>query len=83
MRWALLAAGGAVVSAEDLLERVWEANTDPLTNTVRMTVMKLRRKLGDRRFSRPCPAPATGCDRSASPPRRSRAVPARLACHPP
>ncbi len=44
---ALLAADGAVVSAEDLLERVWDANVDPLTNIVRMTVMKLRRKLGD------------------------------------
>jgi two-component system, OmpR family, response regulator VanR len=42
----LMAADGAVVSAEELLERVWDANTDPFTNTVRMTVMKLRRKLG-------------------------------------
>jgi two-component system, OmpR family, response regulator VanR len=44
---ALLAADGAVVSAEQLLERVWDANIDPLTNIVRMTVMKLRRKLGE------------------------------------
>jgi two-component system response regulator VanR len=44
---ALLAADGAVVSAEELLERVWDANVNPLTNTVRMTVMKLRRKLGE------------------------------------
>jgi DNA-binding response OmpR family regulator len=36
-----------VVSAEALLERVWDANVDPLTNIVRMTVMKLRRKLGE------------------------------------
>ena len=43
----LLAADGAVVSAEELLERVWDDNTDPFTNIVRMTVMKLRRKLGD------------------------------------
>jgi len=42
----LLAAGGAVVSAEDLLERVWDEHTDPFTNTVRVTVMNLRRKLG-------------------------------------
>jgi len=42
----LLAAGGHIVSAEDLLERVWDANTDPFTNTVRVTVMKLRKKLG-------------------------------------
>ena len=44
---ALLAADGAVVSAERLLERVWDENIDPFTNIVRMTVMKLRRKLGD------------------------------------
>jgi DNA-binding response OmpR family regulator len=44
---ALLVADGAVVSPEDLLERVWDANVDPFTNTVRMTVMKLRRKLSD------------------------------------
>jgi DNA-binding response OmpR family regulator len=44
---ALLAADGAVVSPERLLERVWDANVDPFTNTVRMTVMKLRRKLGE------------------------------------
>jgi two-component system response regulator VanR len=43
----LLAAQGAVVSAEELLERVWDENTDPFTNTVRMVVMTLRRKLGD------------------------------------
>jgi DNA-binding response OmpR family regulator len=44
---ALLAADGAVVSLEELLERVWDANVDPFTNTVRMTIMKLRRKLGE------------------------------------
>ena len=43
---ALLVADGAVVSPEELLERAWDANVDPFTNTVRMTVMKLRRKLG-------------------------------------
>jgi two-component system, OmpR family, response regulator VanR len=43
----LLRADGAVVSPEQLLESVWDANVDPFTNTVRMTVMKLRRKLGD------------------------------------
>jgi two-component system, OmpR family, response regulator VanR len=44
---ALLAADGAVVSSEELLARVWDENTDPFSNTVRMTVMTLRRKLGD------------------------------------
>ncbi|GGM27084.1 MULTISPECIES: response regulator transcription factor [Micromonospora] len=43
----LLKARGAVVSSEELLERVWDANTDPFTTIVRVTVMTLRRKLGD------------------------------------
>jgi two-component system, OmpR family, response regulator VanR len=44
---ALMAAEGTPLSAEDLLERVWDEHADPFTNTVRMTVMTLRRKLGD------------------------------------
>ena len=43
----LLRAEGAVVSAEDLLEKAWDEHTDPFTNSVRMTIMTLRRKLGD------------------------------------
>jgi DNA-binding response OmpR family regulator len=43
----LLAARGAVVSSEELLERVWDENADPFTTTVRVTVMTLRKKLGD------------------------------------
>jgi DNA-binding response OmpR family regulator len=43
----LLRADGAVVSTEELLEKVWDEHTDPFTNTVRVTIMKLRRKLGD------------------------------------
>ncbi|HOZ59039.1 MAG TPA: response regulator transcription factor [Nakamurella multipartita] len=43
----LLAAGGSVVSSEELLERVWDENADPFTTTVRVTMMTLRRKLGD------------------------------------
>ncbi len=43
----LMAADGAVVSAEELLDRAWDENTDPFTNVVRMTVSKLRRRLGD------------------------------------
>ncbi len=43
----LLGAGGAVVSSEELLERVWDENADPFTTTVRVTVMTLRKKLGD------------------------------------
>ncbi|MFF5204890.1 response regulator transcription factor [Streptosporangium sp. NPDC000396] len=43
----LLKAGGAVVSAEELLEKAWDENADPFTNTVRVTMMRLRRKLGE------------------------------------
>ena len=43
----LLSADGAVVSPEELLARVWDENVDPFTNSVRMVVMTLRRKLGD------------------------------------
>ena len=42
----LLRADGTVVSPETLLERVWDEQVDPFTNTVRVTVMNLRRKLG-------------------------------------
>ena len=38
---------GVVLSAEDLLHRVWDEHTDPFTNTVRVTLMNLRRKLGE------------------------------------
>ncbi len=43
----LMGADGATISAEELLERVWDENTDPFTNVVRMTIMTLRRKLGE------------------------------------
>jgi DNA-binding response OmpR family regulator len=43
----LLAADGRVVSAEELLEHVWDANTDPFSNIVSVTMARLRRKLGD------------------------------------
>jgi DNA-binding response OmpR family regulator len=43
----LMRAEGAVVSAEQLLEKVWDENADPFTNVVRVTVMTLRKKLGD------------------------------------
>ncbi|MBO4163970.1 MULTISPECIES: response regulator transcription factor [Micromonospora] len=43
----LVKARGAVVSSEELLERVWDANTDPFTTIVRVTVRTLRKKLGD------------------------------------
>ncbi|MFK3728845.1 response regulator transcription factor [Streptomyces sp. NPDC088090] len=43
---ALLDAAPAFLSAEDLLERVWDENADPFTNTVAVTISRLRRKLG-------------------------------------
>jgi len=43
----LLGADGRAVSSEELLERVWDENADPFTNSVRMTIVGLRRKLGD------------------------------------
>ncbi len=43
----LMRAEGAVVSTEEILERAWDDATDPFTNAVRMTVSRLRSKLGD------------------------------------
>jgi DNA-binding response OmpR family regulator len=44
---ALLKASPASLSAEQLLERVWDENTDPFTQTVKVTIGRLRRKLGN------------------------------------
>ncbi|GAB3440509.1 response regulator transcription factor [Actinophytocola sediminis] len=43
----LLTARGGVVSAETLLEQAWDLAADPFTNTVKVTMSRLRRKLGD------------------------------------
>ncbi|GAA4157273.1 response regulator transcription factor [Actinomadura keratinilytica] len=43
----LLSADGAVVSSEQLLEKAWDEHIDPFTNVVRVTMMTLRKKLGD------------------------------------
>ncbi|MGW4808819.1 response regulator transcription factor [Kitasatospora sp. NPDC004272] len=43
----LLAAGGRAVSAEELLERVWDEAADPFTQAVKITVSRLRAKLGE------------------------------------
>ncbi len=43
----LMSAQGATVSSEELLERAWDEHIDPFTNVVRMTIMTLRRKLGE------------------------------------
>lgn len=43
----LLAAQGRVVSAEELLDRVWDSEADPFTTTVKATMNRLRAKLGE------------------------------------
>jgi DNA-binding response OmpR family regulator len=43
----LLGAGGRVVSTEELLARVWDENADPFTTTVKVTIGRLRAKLGE------------------------------------
>jgi DNA-binding response OmpR family regulator len=44
---SLLKASPAALSSEKLLEQVWDENVDPFSNTVRVTIARLRRKLGD------------------------------------
>jgi DNA-binding response OmpR family regulator len=43
----LMRADGRVVSAERLLDKAWDENLDPFSNVVRVTMVSLRRKLGD------------------------------------
>ncbi len=43
---ALLKASPGALSAERLLEQAWDENIDPFTNTVKVTIVRLRRKLG-------------------------------------
>src|SRR5207248_1613483 len=43
----LLAAGGAVISSEELLQRAWDEAADPFSGVVKVTISRLRRKLGD------------------------------------
>ncbi|MGN9838851.1 response regulator transcription factor [Nonomuraea sp. H19] len=43
----LMRANGNVVSAEQLLEKAWDEHADPFTSAVRLTILKLRRKLAD------------------------------------
>jgi DNA-binding response OmpR family regulator len=43
----LLASGDRIVSAEELLERVWDEAADPFTTAVKTTIRRLRAKLGD------------------------------------
>ncbi len=43
----LMRADGGVLSAERLLEKAWDMNADPFTNTIRVTISTLRKKLGE------------------------------------
>jgi DNA-binding response OmpR family regulator len=43
----LLACTGRVVSAEELLERIWDEAADPFTTAVKQTIRRLQAKLGD------------------------------------
>lgn len=43
----LMRAGGGVVSSETLLEKAWDANANPFTNTIRVTISNLRKRLGE------------------------------------
>jgi two-component system response regulator VanR len=43
----LMQAGGAPVSAEQLLEKAWDENANPFTNSIRVTISSLRKKLGE------------------------------------
>jgi DNA-binding response OmpR family regulator len=43
----LLSAGGTVISAEEILRRVWDEYADPFTTAVKTTISRLRSKLGD------------------------------------
>jgi DNA-binding response OmpR family regulator len=43
----LLSVDGAVVSAEEILQRVWDEFADPFSQAVRTTISRLRAKLGD------------------------------------
>lgn len=68
---ALLRAEGAVLGNDDLIEQVWEEDTSYSTNAVRVTLSKLRAKLGEPplietvpgagyRIAGPAKSPATG-----------------------
>ena len=64
---ALLSYSPGALNAEQLLQQVWDENADPFTNTVRVTIARLRRKLGDPPVIRTVP----GIGYQISPPERS------------
>ncbi len=62
----LLAAQGRVVSAEELLERAWDEMADPFTSAVKVTISRLRRKLGEPPVIETLAQPATGSRRETT-----------------
>jgi two-component system, OmpR family, response regulator VanR len=62
----LVAAEGGVVSAEELLERAWDAHADPFTNAVRITVSALRKRLGEPRIIATVPGAGYHIDTAAA-----------------
>jgi hypothetical protein len=82
---AIDSADGGVVSAEQLLERMWDEFADPFTNAVAVTVMRLRRKLGDppliqivRRFHPPGTRPGLDTPMAVRFPRRRSRGPVQV-----
>ncbi len=61
---ALMRAAPTVLSAEDLLEQVWDEHADPFTRTVFVTLSRLRRKLGNPQIIRTIPGVGYGITQS-------------------
>ena len=74
----LMRAEGAAVSVEELLERAWDENADPFTNVVRVTVMTLRKKLGEPSGHRDGARASGSASTSLPRPRRPRPRTARV-----
>ena len=75
----LLAAQGRVVSAEELLERAWDEMADPFTSAVKVTISRLRRKLGEPPVIETLAQAATGSRRDGANGKTQRAAAADLA----
>ena len=68
---ALLKASPAGLTAEKLLEQAWDENTDPFTNTVKVTIARLRRKLGEPQVIQTTPGIGYRIPHTPQPPARS------------
>ena len=69
-----MGAQGAVISSEELLARAWDEAADPFSNVVKVTVSRLRRKLGEPPRSKRCPVADTGSDPHDPAGRRARSA---------